>query len=81
MYVSFLSSIWVLRDDAASDCQLWHPLLLRLVGQWQSSSLGLGRGVVVEVQFSAVADTCYVFRSIVTPSKKAVNVGGYVYVL
>ena len=27
-------SVWVLRDGAASDCQLWHPLLLGLVGQW-----------------------------------------------
>ena len=41
---------WVLGDDAASDCQRWHPLLLRFVEKWQSSSLGLGRGEVDLVQ-------------------------------
>ena len=35
---------WVLGNDSASDCQRWHPLLLRSVGQWQSSSLGLAVG-------------------------------------
>ena len=29
---SILNS-WILGDDAESDCQQWHPLLLRLVGQ------------------------------------------------
>ena len=73
--VSFLSSIWILRDDAASDCQRWHPLLL--FRQWQASSLDPGRGKVVEVQFAAVAYPYYLFRSIVAQSER--DQGGCFY--
>lgn len=71
----FSSYIWVLRDNAASDCQRWHPLLLRLVGQWQLSSLGLGRGNVIRAIFPAVAFSFYLFRFIEYLKRGMVDVG------